>query len=242
MGARGHLLVTLTLALTNAACFDFEEPDLPEAGAPAILQAAIHVSDAGLLHFTATLAPALTLEGLEREIVNDTIVVNGLRFGPRAVRRNGTREYDAETAQAAPAGTPLSLISPRIADVQASPPAVQWPTVQRLDPDSLVYTRGTELMLRARLVGAESPAPQLRSWTVELASTEARFTLGGSGRPPETIRVPPQFVPEAQNGRVTAILTYFQSGVYRPAPGDYLLTLNSDVRVRWLLRLTGTSP
>ena len=240
MGARGHLLVALALCTALVGCFEFEEPDLPEAGAPAILQAAIHVDDAAQLHFTATLAPALTLEGLQREIPNDTIVVNGLRTVPIEYKRNGTREYDFRSAQPDANTRPLSIVPPRIEAVQAPPPVVQWPTIQRLDGDSILLPAGRELLLRLRRVGTEVPAPQTRSWALDLVSAESNFRIGGGGAPPDSIRIPPQFIPAAQNGRISAVLTYFQSGVYRPAPGDYLMNLTADVRVRWLIRLTGS--
>ena len=215
---------------------------MPEAGAPAILLAAIHVNDSARLHFTGTLAPALTLEGLERDIRNDTIVVNGVSVPPITVRRQGTREYDFR-AQLMDASTrPLSLRPPRIADVTASPPVIQWHTIQRPDPDSLVIAPGAELVLSVRRVGTEQNPPQRRSWSLDLVSAEGNFQISGGGPPPDTIRVPPQFIPPSRNGRITAFFTYFQSGVYRPPPGDYLLNLNADVRVRWQIRLTGTSP
>lgn len=240
MGNRSHLLVALALGPLAAACFDFEEPDLPEAGAPAVLQAAIHVSDSARLHFTATLVPALTIDGLQRAIADDTIRVNGLRASPTEYKRNGTREYDFRSAQPDAFSRPISIVAPRIDDVLAAAPAVQWPTLQRLDADTVVLPPGRDLLLRVRRVGAEAPAAQTRSWALDLVSAEANFRLGGGGAPPDTIRVPPQFIPAAANGRLGAVLTYFQSGVYRPAPGDYILNLTADVRVRWIIRLSGS--
>ena len=47
--------------------------------------------------------------GFEREIPNDTIIVNRLRAGPVQLKRNGTREYDLRASQPDAFSAPLTL-------------------------------------------------------------------------------------------------------------------------------------
>lgn len=227
-------------------CFDFEEPDLPQAGDPATLQAFVHLDDTGRLDFSGVLVPGLTTAGQPREVPNDTVRLYGLAVAPSEVKPDRTRIYafTAQLAGADPTAQPLTLIAPRVTGVQADPPVLQWPGVRRLDPDSMVVPAGAEVTLRVALTPVTaSPEPTSRQWNVDLSSTEGNFRLGANAVPPTEIRIPPQWIPAAANGRVTAFLTYFQTGAFRPPPGDYVLTVSADIRVRWQLRIqTTTTP
>ena len=225
-------------------CVDFVESDLSEAGAPAAFQAIIHVDDNGRLQVSGILLPGLTADGIRRTVPNDTIRVYGLPFGPTESKPNGTRTYDLQTQLAGPepGGRPLTLAPPAVTGSFAPPTSIQWQGVRRLDPDTIVAPAGTDIVLHAELTPATTmPAPVSRSWNVDLVSAEGNFRFGANGVPPASIRIPSFWIPNASNGRIAVFLTFFQSGAYRPPPGDYSVSAAADVRIRWNVRLLPTS-
>jgi hypothetical protein len=226
--------------LVVSGCFDFVEPDLPEAGAPAVLQTSLSLNETGQLQAGALLAPALTLDGLRRAVLVDTLRVSSVAITPDSVRPNGTREYRLSTIVQDPIGftRPLRIKSPTVADVRAASPIIEWFALQRADPDTVIFGAGQDLLLNLIVEPGESrPAPDQRTWSLELVTDSGTFRIGAQGRPPATLRVPAYWVPPSGNGRVTAYLSYLLTGTYRPAPGDYLHTLSVNLRIRWNIRL-----
>jgi hypothetical protein len=220
-------------------CYDFIEPDLPEAGAPVVLLAAAHLLETGRLHFTATLAPAITVDGFLRRVPNDTIVVHGIRLVPDSLARNGSRYYDDVQVLPDALGQPLTIAAPRIPEVTAQAPSIRWESVRHTGADTLFLAPNEDLLLRVQVVGVPSePQPLHRQWAVNLFGDEASFSFAAHGPPPDTIRIPSYWIPPARNGQVEVYLTYFLSGTYRPAPGDYLTILTADTRIRWIVRTT----
>ncbi|MEX2281968.1 MAG: hypothetical protein WEE89_05755 [Gemmatimonadota bacterium] len=228
--------------LAGCVEFDFLTPDLPESGAPAVFQANIYVDETGTFRLDGSLAPGLTLDGFRRTVRNDTIRVSTLLVPPNSVAGNGTRRYafPAQLADPVAFSRPLTIAVPGVSDVGAVPPVFQWYGLSRVDGDSVIVARGSELVLRvSHQSGLSQPAPQIRQWFLELATNESSFRISGPGDPPDSLRIPPYWLPPASDGRVTAFLTYYVSGVYRPAPGDYLLILGASIRLRWNIRLQG---
>ena len=231
---RKALLLVLSL-IVSTGCFDFVEPDLPEAGAPAILQAAIHVDSDGTVQFDGLLAPALTVDGFERVIQNDTIRVFGIGVGSDSVLPNSSRIYHFNERVPAVGAQPISLEAPDIEDVLANPPVIRWQNIRRIDADTIMWQAPADLVLRIAKTESSEPAPQGRQWIVDLISEEGNFRIGSNGIPPDSIRIPAYYVPASALGRVSAVLTYFQNGTYRVAPGDYVLALTTDTRARWTI-------
>jgi hypothetical protein len=226
--------------LVTAGCFDFLDPDLPETGAPVVLETNLSFDETGLLQAGALLAPALTVDGFRRAVLVDTLRVSSVAITPDSVRPNGTRRYRFSTTVHDPVGfvRPLRIATPTVADVRATQPVIDWFALQRADPDTLIFGTGQDLMLNLIVEPGESrPAPDQRVWSLELVTDSGRFRLGAPGRPPPSIRVPAYWVPPSGNSRVTAYLTYFLAGTYRPAPGDYLHSLTASLRIRWNIRL-----
>jgi hypothetical protein len=229
--------VLVCACIVLAGCFDFVEPDLPESGAPVVLQAATHLTETGRLHFTATLAPALSLEGFLRRVPNDTIVVHGIRLSPDSLARNGSRYYDETRVLPELLGRPLLLAAPRVPEVVAQAPAVRWESVRAL-ADTIVVAANQDLVLRVQLVGTPSdPQPQQRQWAVDLVAEDFVFRIGADGAPPDSIRIPSYWIPTDRDGQIDAYLTYFLSGIYRPPPGDFVTILTADTRIRWTVHV-----
>jgi hypothetical protein len=122
----------------------------------------------------------------------------------------------------------------------APPTSIQWQGVRRLDPDTIVATVGTDIVLHVQLTATTLPTPDTRSWNVDLVSADGNFRFGANGVPPASIRIPSFWIPNASNGRIAVFLTFFQSGAYRPPPGDYSVSATADVRIRWNVRLLPT--
>jgi hypothetical protein len=250
VGARSHLPLALRQSkhallfglalLPGCADFDFLTPDFPERGAPAVFQANIYVDETGVFRLDGSLAPGLTADGFRRGVRSDTVRVSGLILTPGSIRSNGTRDY-AFPAQVSDPSTfvrPIGIVVPTLTEIRAVPPIFQWYGLRRIDPDTVVATRGEDLVLRiANDQSLSQPAPQIRQWFLALSSIEGSFQLGGQNEPPDVIRVPSYWVPAAANGRITATLTYYVAGTYQPAPGDYLLILGVNMRMRWNIRL-----
>jgi len=239
--AFGRTAALAGVAMLLVGCFDFEAPDLPEIGAPAVLEASIHVNDSARVHVTGFLAPALTIDGERRNVPNDTLRVYGVAVGPSEIRSSNARVYDSRFAipGADPLARPITLIAPRVDNVITPPPVIRWRTVRPAQTDTLRINRGDDLVLRIlRSAETSDPAPSAQQWTMDLVSLDGNFRLGAQGAPPDTIRIPSYWVPEAANGRVTAYLTVFLNGSYRPAPGDYVVVVTADQRVRWDIRVS----
>ncbi|MGH7466806.1 MAG: hypothetical protein ACRENP_02365 [Longimicrobiales bacterium] len=227
-----------------SGCLDFIEPDLPEAGAPAVLQMNLNLDETGQLHTNAILVPSLTVDGLNRNVPDDTLRVSGLEFVPSNVRRNGTRLYSVNTRVNDPVAfvRPLRIQPPQVTGVSAPPPVVAWFALERADPDTVVARVGEELMLHLVVEpGGAQPEPDQRLWILELVRDSASFRISAAGAPPTTLRIPAHWVPAGRSERMSAYLTYYLTGTYRPAPGDYLHSLAVNLRIRWHIRLQPTS-
>ena len=230
--------VLLLAATACAGCFDFVAPDFPEAGAPAVLQAAIFVDDAGRVSIDALLAPGLGIGGVQRQVRRDTLDVMGLRLAPQEVRKNGTRAYHFNAV--VPADTTpveLQLVAPRVEDIVGPPPAVDWFGIRKTDPDTITWTRGTDLVLHVRTdAGPSVPPPAIRQWFLALAGSDRVFRVSSDGFPPETLRIPSEWVPAPRNGLIDITLIYYQAGQQRPPSGDYIGNISFNLQLRWILQ------
>lgn len=244
MGAGSHFLRALkrvpaaALGMLVVCCIDFVEPDLPELGAPAVIEATIQLSDRGSAGISARLAPGLDETGRRRQVADESIEVLGRTLGPDSVLRNGTRSY-AVTWVADPSvvAQPASFRAPVMRGVEAPPPGIEWTGIRRLDEDSLNLERGRDLeLLIGRGPGVASPAPDIRQWFLSMKGDSSTFGISADGPPPDTILVPARWIPEGD--RIEIRLIFSQSAFLQPPPGDYLGLVTLDTRLYWTLRLT----
>ena len=247
MGAGGDIPVALKvracatlLSVVLAGCIDFEEPDFSEAGQPAAFQAIVLLDETGRLDVSGVLIPGITSQNVRRTVPNDTIRVYGVAIGPDETARNGSRTYDLETQLTGPepGARPLTIVPPAVVGAVAPLTAIQWQGLRRLDPDTLLVAVGSDITLHVEVTPTSTnPAPTVRSWNVDLVSADSNFRFGANGVPPASIRIPSFWIPNASNGRIAVFLSFFQSGTYRPPPGDYAVSATGDVRIRWNVRL-----
>ena len=247
MGAGGDIPVALKtrvcaalLTAVLAGCIDFEEPDFSEAGQPAVFQAIVQLDETGRLNVSGVLIPGITSENVRRTVPNDTVRIYGVVIPPERTAPSGARTYELETQLAGPepGARPLTIIPPPVTGARALPTTIQWQGLRRLDPDTLFSPAGSDILLHIELNPTTSnPAPNVASWNVDLVSADSNFRFGANGVPPASIRIPSFWIPNASNGRLAIFLSFFQSGTYRPAPGDYSVSATGNVRIRWNVRL-----
>jgi hypothetical protein len=230
-------LVSIFLAAwMSAGCWDFVAPDFPEAGAPAVLQLNVSVDEAGTVGVNGVLAPGLDIGGVIRDVADDTIEVFGVRIGPSAVRRNGTREYNfTQRVPSVTLSTPLDIRAPDVNNVPGPPPQIHWFGIRKTDPDTLRWTRGTDLVLHLENdLGTSVPQPGLRQWFLQLNGNVA-FRISSDGFPPEELRIPPQFVPASVSKVVLVTLSFFQSA--QIFSNTYIGNFGHNVLIRWIIKV-----
>lgn len=231
--------IAMIAAVALAGCIDFVEPDLPELGAPAVIQAAIRLTDRGDAEIEALLAPGLDQAGLRRGVARDTVHVLDRAVTPDSIARNGSRRYRAVwAASGTVVAEPVTFRAPSLEDPVLSPPELTWTGARRLGPDTLDIGAGEDLVLEVRSgSGTESPPPDLRQWFLRLEGDEGAFNISSDGPPPDTIQVPARWIPAGET--VAARLLYAQSAVIENAAGDYVGLVTLDIRLHWTIRRNG---
>jgi hypothetical protein len=222
--------------LVCAGCFDFAEPDFPEAGAPAVIQVNVLVDEAGHVGLEGSLAPGLQIGGSERTVRPDTLRVNGLAIAPTQVKNNGTRVY--AFSGILPHPQELTLAAPQVEEVSAQPPSVDWFAITKTDPDTIVWRRGTDLLLHLRTgLGTSTPRPSATQWFLDLTGSQ-QFRISSDGLPPDTLRIPPAFVPAGNASSFVVNLSFYQTGKQQASPGDYIGLVSYTFQIRWIVRVT----
>lgn len=233
--------VVAIIAASLAGCWDFIEPDFPGAGAPAVFQATVTVDEGGKGNLGGLLVPGLASSGFLREIRNDSLLVNGKRIAPVNVRENATREYQISgfigdsTVTVPPV---LDLLPPRVDDIASAPLHVRWYGVRKLDPDTITWVPGTDLVLRIDTAQATpEPFPQIRQWFLDINGVTRSYRISSDGLPPATLVIPPAFVPAPANNRIVVTMLWYQTGQYRSPAGDYITNVTLSVALTWIVRV-----
>ena len=234
-----RMSAVLLVALSASACFDFADPDFPEAGAPAVMQVTVFADDAGATSVEGVLAPGLREGGDIRTVSNDTLRVSDMSIVPTEVRKNGSRTYSASSQRTQPLRR-VTIQPPRIAEV-GTLPVVDWRAIQRSDADTVEWTRGTDLVLHvANDADASTPAPQIRQWFMDLTGSDRQFRISSDGFPPDTLRIPSDWVPATAGGILLVHLSYYQSGRQQSPAGDYIELSSYTFQLHWTVRVKGS--
>jgi hypothetical protein len=225
------------LALAMTACIDFIAPDIPELGAPAVVEATIRLTDVGTSDVDVRLVPGLDEDGFRRHVPRDTVDVLGFPIGPDSVLRNGTRrylgtwEFDRDGV-----ARPATFRAPEVEGVVAPVPAIDWAGLRRLDADTLDVRRGEDLVLRIETYSEPlEPRPDIRQWFLRLEGDSTAFGVNADGPPPDTLVIPARWIPGGDELRVRLIFS--QSVLLNPPPGDYLGLVTLDSRLHWTIRI-----
>jgi len=228
------------LLLLAAGCIDFVEPELPDRGAPAAIEATIRIMDDGTAELDARLVPGLDSNGNRRAVERDIVDVLGRAVAPDTVLFDGTRRY-VETWAVSPqvVGEPISFEAPRLGGVVAMPPAIEWSSVRRVDPDTIQVERGEDVVLALAQGSPVSQAADIRQWFLRLEGDSSAFNISADGLPPDIIQVPARWIPAGAEIAVRLIQT--QSAVVSHEPGDYLGLIVLDTRLHWTVRMLDAS-
>jgi hypothetical protein len=238
VGGRGHLPLALSALLLAGGCVEFAAPRVPNAGAPALLQLSVSIQEAGAITVSGQVQPGRDSSGVTRVPRDSSLYVAGLVLDADTVLArntlpfNETRPVPRELLLG-----PITIAGPEIAGIQAPPPMLVWYGVASWAAHGVRGTRrDAVLRVNARL-GTPTPVPQVRQWFLNLSGSAGTIQVSGSGYPPDTLRVPPQFLPGTPPATIIASLLFYQSVQTRAPPGDYIGNIAMDTRALWVLRL-----
>lgn len=230
--------VVLLIALATTACWDFVEPEFPEAGAPALLQATAAVDEKGGLVFDALLIPGLAIGGVQRPVPHDTLDVYNLRLGPESIARNGRRSYafGGKLTLNNVLLLPFELQAPVVEGVAGPPPHVRWFGIRKTDPDTIIWTRNTDLLLHVQPVpGVSLPPPATRQWFLEVRGSSRSFRISADSLPPAEMRILAAWVPESDGDTLHVNFSFFQNGQQESPGGDYIGNFAFTTLLHWFV-------
>jgi hypothetical protein len=234
-----RVLPALSLALLCAGCWEFVDPEFPEVGAPAVMQVSAFVTEDGRANITGVLLPGVREGGFQRLVPDDTLRILGLKLAPENVERTGRRTYrfDGEIGRRPLEGA-LTIDAPVVNGVTGPPPHISWFGIRKLDPDTIRWRRGTELVLHVDTTLAPSlPPPQIQYWFLEMRAGARVFGVSANGLPRTQLHIPGDWVPASSDSTVSATLTFFQSGVQKSPSNDYIGSIDVNVQVRWIIKV-----
>jgi hypothetical protein len=235
-------LVAAMAAGSLSACLDFVEPEIPHAGAPATLNVSLLVFNELTAALTARLEAGFDGVGLPRRVVDETLRLSGQPLQPAQRLEDGALLYEA-TQAVTPADVlgPITVVPPSVTGT-TSPTAPTWLGMRRVGPDTLQLAAGTDLMLDLEV--AAGGTADIRQWFLQLVGSEgSAIRLSADGPPPERLVVPAVWVPApAGDGVIHAHLTYIQSETTAGPFGDYVVSASLQIRLSWVVRVSGESP
>jgi hypothetical protein len=233
----GRTGAVAVVAAAFAACIDFVDPNIPDAGGPAVISATSVISERGTIDVRAVLNPGLDLAGIRRIVPDPGLAVNDTVIAPDRIQRDGDRIYQSLFAfDVATGRVAVRFLAPPVPGIAAPPPTAHLVGIRRMGPDTLRIASGSDLLIRlAREPGTSEPEPLSRQWFLTLAADTAEFRLGGNGPPPDTILVPARFIPAGDSLEVRLI--YQQLAEAQAPPGDYVGVFTLDTRLFWTVRV-----
>ncbi len=235
MGTGSRVLRALIVAsLGVAGCIDFVEPDLPERGAPAVVQLTVRLLETGTTQVDGRLVPGLDNAGVPRRVTDARFRVLGREVEPDSTTKSGTRVYrtDWPGAEADAAGA-IEARGPGMEGLTS--PSIRWYALRRDGPAFVARAPDADLSLTLDVTGGTAePEPEIRWWFLTLSDTAGAFRLGGDGAPPDTIVVPARWVPAGDS--VAALLIYQQSARIESLAEQYVGLFTLDARVSWVIR------
>jgi hypothetical protein len=230
----------LALVLSLAGCWDFADPEFPEAGAPAVLQTTAVVNENGSLTFDALLAPGLSIGGVTRKVPRDTLDVYNLELGPTAIGVHGKRTYKFSDKVKLPniVTLPFEVMGPVVEGITGPPPRVQWFGYQKTDPDTVTLPRNADLLLHVQAVpGVSTPAPGVRQWFLEVRGSSRSFRISADSLPPSVLRVLADQVPASDGDTLHVFFSFFQTGQQHSPSNDYIGNFALTHLLHWFVRI-----
>jgi hypothetical protein len=243
-GSWSHPAARTVLALAAACftgCLEFTEPEIPQAGAPAVLQATVSILDDGRVSASASLTPGFDSLGVPRRVTDPTLRVMGRDLQPADAVADEPRRYQGSwTIAEAEALGPIAIEPPTVAGAPPPPPPV-WHGMRRSGPDTLRVLAGEDLVLDLE-VDERGTAP-IRQWFLQMAGAEGAIRLSADGPPPERLVVPAIWLPEPlPDGTFRVTLNYSQSESRVGPAGNYVLSGSLSIRADWVVMVLLQEP
>jgi hypothetical protein len=224
------LLAALLLA---TGCLDFIEPELPDRGAPAVLQLTVRLLEPDEVEVEARMVPGLDEAGARRRLTDDRMRVMERVLDPDSTSKTGTRVYRTSWTGAASAGA-IEVRAPSVEGLAAAP-GFRWYAIRNGGPAELRLDAGADLDLPVAVAaGAPEPAPDIQQWFLTLSDSTGLFRLAADGPPPATIKVPPYWLPRGDS--IAVALIYQQLSKVEVSGGAYVGLFTLDTRVSWVVR------
>lgn len=217
--------------MSAASCIDFVVPDLAEQGAPAVLFLEVRMVGVDTVTIGGTLAPGIDETGFIREVGARPLQVAGLSVQPVRIGEDGSLTY--EERRPFDFGATVRVLAPELPDAGAQAPEVDWPTVQRADPDTVTLQPDGSLVVHPIIAQPALPQPDIVQWSLRVESEMSAVTITADGLPPDSIVIPAHLLPPNEGGPLQARLGFYQSVRVEPPPGDYVAIIVLDTRVFW---------
>jgi hypothetical protein len=201
------------ISLSCVGCLDFVEPAAP---APDSTRARIFLSayqgTDGRTSIDGGFAPGIDANGEHRTISREAVIAFGVTIPPTVMREDSIRIYKHQMT-VVDSARGIFTVDPPAVNGLASRPVVRWFGFRKISPDTIRLERGADLVLDIEMsLGTSQPMPDSRDWFLFLGADPQRFSMGGTGPPPATIRVPAQYLQVSADSVMLAILSFNQHG------------------------------
>ena len=243
MGNGGHIPRALTIlawvcaCFSTTACVDLAEPNVPSLNSSTVFNITVRQIPRQGIDISGTLSPGRDSIGVPRRVLTPLIAVG--RTIPLG-EPNAQRTYII--ANRAPADSANFVgpfeIQPPVVENTAQPQIFRWYGLRRLDGDTVRTDALGDVSLHVQTrFGTDIMPNRTSQWFLELRGSAGVINVSGSGAPPDTLRIPSQFLPAGTGKRVDATLIYFQSATIVSQPVPYIASVTLDVRTEWIILL-----
>lgn len=180
---------TIALLTIGGCTFDLTEvPEVvPDVEAPRVTIELRTTRDSATT-LTAGLYPGTTSDGVMRDLVDDSIRIDGVSHAPIEQRPDGWLVYGVPALAAA--ASHVVVEPPRVPGLSPPFPTVALEVMRIVTPDTLIVMRGGLLEIGVTGIGEGAQHPY-SNWTVGISSEEGpvTVTLHVNGAPPPVIAV-----------------------------------------------------
>jgi hypothetical protein len=233
---RGGVLLTALVAVTLSGCFDFVEPDIPNADTPATLLVAIAITDGDRAIVTGRLHPGFDQIGIRRPLDSQPLAAFGREIQPWQVAPDTMLAYQDTLALGPGAALGPIVVEPPPVPGTTAPDPMTWAGIQRLGPDTLVLAQGADLTVELEV--SQGGTAAIRQWFMVLTGDAGTFRVSSDGPPPERITIPARWLPTpGPEGTLAVTLTDIQSETRAGPAGDYVVSGTVSSRVGWTVRI-----
>jgi len=133
---------------------------------------------------------------------------------------------------------PFEVHAPVVDGVIGPPPQVRWFGIRKTDPDTITWTRNTDLLLHVQPApGASVPPPAIRQWFMEVRGSSRSFRISADSLPPAEIRIPGAWVPESDGDTLHVNFSFFQNGQQESPGKDYIGNFAFTNLLHWFVRV-----